>query len=215
MNIVAILVSLFLFFSEGGRFPILSERHEIALGDLWMGQAIEEMGGEGAEPLVSEVGLELARLSSRPNLPYRFAVVESDEVNAWAFPGGRILIARGMLDIMDGDNELAFILGHEIGHVVGRHLEGRHMQAFGAVAVSFFTGSPLVGHLLCLWQSRCQEREADRIAVELVQAAGYDLPTALYWFERLEGRGKSFDLLSTHPRGDRRLEPILRAQMSG
>src|SRR5687768_17907562 len=70
---------------------------------------------------VRRVGARLAANSERPNLPWRFGVVDDAVPNAFALPGGPIYITRGMMHLMDSEAELSGVLGHEIGHVTARH----------------------------------------------------------------------------------------------
>ena len=70
---------------------------------------------------VSEVGRRVAVASSRPELPYEFTVINSSEPNAWAMPGGKIGVTRGLLVQLESEDELAAVLGHQIAHAAARH----------------------------------------------------------------------------------------------
>jgi predicted Zn-dependent protease len=71
--------------------------------------------------MVKRVGMEMAKSSERPELPWSFTVLDDPVVNAFALPGGPIFITRGIITNMNSEAELASVLGHEIGHVTARH----------------------------------------------------------------------------------------------
>ncbi len=105
-------------------FVLMTEAQELALGR----QAAQDLAtifrpypNEDLQRYVQALGERLAVVSHRPGLIYRFTVVDSPEVNAFALPGGHIYITRGLLAYLNGETELAAILGHEIGHVTARH----------------------------------------------------------------------------------------------
>ena len=105
-------------------FSLMSEAQEVQLGKEMDPQIKQQMGVyEDAElqRYVSQVGLRLARASERPNLPWQFTVVDEPAVNAFALPGGFIYITRGIMAYLHDEEQLAGVLGHEIGHVTARH----------------------------------------------------------------------------------------------
>jgi len=105
-------------------FSLMSEAQEIQLGQQMDGEVKREMGVYDHPELqryVSEIGMRLARASERPNLPWRFTVVDEPAVNAFALPGGQIYVTRGILAFLHDEEQLAGVLGHEIGHVTARH----------------------------------------------------------------------------------------------
>jgi predicted Zn-dependent protease len=148
---------------------------------------------------VQQLGLSMAKTTERPDLAWRFLVVNSPEVNAFALPGGIIYVNRGLIDRTDRLSELAGALGHEIGHVVQRHSVRQMEKARNAnVAVGLtcsLTGIcdngvaqaaiQVGGAALFAKYSREDELEADSVAIEIVTAAGIDPEGIPALFERL------------------------------
>ncbi len=169
---------------------------------------------------VNRVGQSLARFSERKDVQYSFNVLSSKEVNAFALPGGPLYIYTGLLKLMEDEAELAAVMGHEIGHVDGRHAV-RQMQpvvglaaiqalAFGdkspasRQALNFVLGIALTGY------SRSHELEADRFGLIYMQRAGYDPNGTVRMFTKLGGQGERernvFEKLSaTHPETKERI----------
>jgi len=105
-------------------FVLMTEAQELALGRQTAQQlatVFPPYPNEALQRYVQSLGERLAAASHRPGLIYRFSVVDSPEVNAFALPGGYIYITRGLLAYLNGETELAAVLGHEIGHVTARH----------------------------------------------------------------------------------------------
>jgi predicted Zn-dependent protease len=103
---------------------LVSESQEISMGRSYAGQVAQETGvypDSAVQSYVSGIGLEMARASERPRLPWTFTVMDDPQVNAFALPGGFIFVTRGILTHMNSEAELATVVGHEIGHVTARH----------------------------------------------------------------------------------------------
>src|SRR5258708_37781369 len=112
-----------------------SEEQELQIGRDQDAQIRREMGvyaDRDLQQYVSSVGLKLAQVSERPNLPWHFTVVDVPAINAFALPGGYIYITRGILPFLDDESQLACVLGHEIGHVTVRHSVQQYSKATGA-----------------------------------------------------------------------------------
>lgn len=106
----------------------ISDDEERMVGEAASGQLLAEravLDAPVTQQYVNRVGTWLALHSERPELDWHFAVLDSDEINAWAAPGGYVFITRGMLSLMDSEAELAGVLAHEIVHVLDRH----HLRA--------------------------------------------------------------------------------------
>lgn len=181
---------------------------------------------------LNQVGGYLAEFSGRPETfaGYHFQLITSDEVNAFAAPGGFILVTTGLFRLLESEDQLAAVLAHEIGHVNLLHGLGAIQQAnltqayllIGKAVVSEGAGSDIgalagvfgasvddiVSRMAVSGYSREQEYAADRFAVELLYRSGYD-PAALGEFLRtLAQRGGKGGFFSTHPPAAERLQRV-------
>ena len=220
----------------------MSPEQELQVGRDEHPKLVKAFGGTYADTelaaYITRVGLGLARFSDAPGLPYSFTVLDDDNINAFALPGGYVHITRGLLALAEDEAELAGVLAHEIGHIVARHSAQRYSQTvaanigltvlgvLGSVAglpsglgdvASLGAGAYLQGF------SREQELEADMLGVRYLARAGYD-PNAMITFlekmrehSRLEAliAGQSpdsvdqFNLMATHPRTVERIDQAI------
>jgi beta-barrel assembly-enhancing protease len=159
---------------------------------------------------VNLVGLTVAGESPRTDIAYRFAVLETPQVNAFAAPGGYIFITRGALELIQNEAELAGVLAHEVAHVNRRHVIEQIRKADFMREVrdqAGLTGARLdrvVGqgsNVLFTGLSRGDEMEADSLGLELAASAGYDAGGLAGFVGRLETRreGPARELFATHP----------------
>ena len=158
---------------------------------------------------VARLGASIVAVSDRKDLPYTFKVLNSKEVNALAVPGGYIYLFKGLVDYMPSDNELAGIIGHEVGHIVKKHtvVQIERSLAVGVIFAILFgnSNSAILGDLisgaLMSGYSREAEREADTLGVVHTMRAGYNPYSMLIGMEKLEAMsGKSdYGLFSSHP----------------
>jgi predicted Zn-dependent protease len=197
---------------------LVSESQEIAMGREADPQIVSEYGlysDEALSEYVNRIGQEIAQVSHRPNLKYTFRVVDSPVVNAFALPGGWVYFTRGILAHFNSEDELAGVMGHEVGHVVARH--GAEAQTRGQLAqLGLGVGSilsPQVAQLseaaaqgigiLFLKYGRDQESESDRLGVEYSTRLGYDAHKMAGFFRTIarisEGGEALPSFLSTHP----------------
>jgi predicted Zn-dependent protease len=217
-----------------------SQDDEIQLGD---GIAATLLG---ASPLskdanlqryVNRVGRWVALHSDRPDLPWTFGVIETQTVNAFAMPGGTVLISRGLVNQLGSESELAGALAHEIAHVVKRHqlaaiqsstnsevwssigkdvageaISRRGGDTFGLKSKAAGLGIDAVKNGVFLRPlDRSMEYEADRLGVILAARAGYDpygLPGVLQVLGTLKGDGGGLDIMATHPAPSDRLSEL-------
>jgi len=175
---------------------------------------------------VQEVGKKLAQVSDRPDLPYEFVVLNSSVPNAWALPGGKIAINRGLLTEFEDEAQLASVLGHEIVHAAARHSVQRMQQStlisLGVAGLGFaisdnewaslIMGGAAMGAQLALAQySQSNELESDHYGIRYMKTAGYDPQAAVKLqelFVRLsEGNNPGFiqGMFATHPPSQKRV----------
>ncbi|MCB2193471.1 MAG: M48 family metalloprotease [Deltaproteobacteria bacterium] len=228
----ALIVFLSLFLSACAKNPVtgeeqlvfMSEPQEITMGANYYPQVIQLNNGTPPEDpqlqaYVSDVGQRLASLSHRPHLPWQFTVVDSSQVNAFALPGGKICITRGLIAKMNSEDELAGVLGHEIGHVTARHAVSaytRQVLMAGAMlglaialsdsdyAPAALAAAGVAGGLMMLSYSRDQERQSDELGYEYMTKAGYNPMGMVKTFELFQKMQKSEPgvvegMLSSHP----------------
>nr|AUN37203.1 peptidase M48 Ste24p [uncultured bacterium] len=179
------------------------------------------------DPIITEyvnrVGQNIV-LHSDAKIPFTIKVIDSDEVNAFALPGGFFFVNRGLILAADNESELAGVMAHEIAHVAARHAmenqgKGTAMQ-YGMLAGIIFggpiasavlqNGGGIIGALGMLKFSRGAEEEADKLGVQYLYASGYDPTGMSTMFEKLASQNKKkpgslAKLFATHPQSlDRR-----------
>ena len=213
---------------------LLSVNDTIALGEESMPVLIEQYGGEveshEVASYVAMVGRSMAERTEAdyPGLPWEFTVLDSDVINAFALPGGKVFASRGLLTRLDSEAELAGVLGHEIGHVTAQHVNERISQSLliaGVVvgtaaatgssdsgwagAVPIIVGAAGQGYLLSF--NRQQESEADSQGLKYMTAAGYDPAAMIDVLEVLKasaGDARAPEFLSTHPYPETRIDTV-------
>jgi predicted Zn-dependent protease len=171
----------------------ISEQEEIRIGQAQYGPGQQSEGGvytldPALNDYVARVGANLARVSERPELPYEFVVLNNSTPNAWALPGGKIAVNRGLLVQLEDESQLAAVIGHEIVHAAARH--GAKAQEKGtllniglavlgvATANSAYQdlamqGAQLGGALIQTRYGREAELEADYFGMQYMGRAGY------------------------------------------
>jgi beta-barrel assembly-enhancing protease len=155
---------------------------------------------------VNQIGQRLARNSARPNIKYTFQVVDDNTINAFATMGGYVYINTGLLKAADNEAQLAGVMGHEIGHITGRHSLQHIKQAAITQGLSSIAGLDRdtivqmgVQLALTLPNSRQDEYDADRRGLTTMMQTGY-APTAMPEFmKKLSGGNSAPEFLSSHP----------------
>jgi predicted Zn-dependent protease len=184
---------------------------------------------------VRRVGERIAQAvgSAMPNAQWEFVVFDSPEVNAFALPGGKVGVYSGLLKLATSDDELAIVMGHEIGHVIARHgaermSEQMVIQGLGALGTAYaenryspqavqlfqtaYGGAATLGRVLP--HSRQNESEADHMGVVYAAKAGYDPRAAIAFWQKMEQQkggaagGKFAQFLSTHPADAQRIADL-------
>jgi len=217
--------------SPGGAFQLSDDdRDEVERGKEADRQIEAEFGfyeDDALAAYVDRIGQAVAAVSERPQLPWKFRVLDSPAVNAFAIPGGFVYVTRGLLAHMSSEAELAGVLGHEVGHITGKHSEARQRRSlFGTLgllglsilapeAADFALRTGIAQNVLgivLLKYSRDQELDADERGIGYATAAGYDPRGIGAFFETLQGIEERSDRkglpgwLSTHPQVDDRIE---------
>ncbi|MDH3214094.1 MAG: M48 family metalloprotease [Myxococcales bacterium] len=215
---IAVLAALGLFGAACATNPVtgdrelklISQAREIRTGERHYDEARRSQGGDfradaALGEYLSEVGHRVAAVSGRPDLPYEFTVINSSEPNAWALPGGKIGVTRGLLLQLETEDELAAVLSHQIAHASARHgikvLErnaAKRMAVTGALIATAFVGVPAIPLVALLdpdadsterlverRRSVGEEIEADLYGMKYMQAAGYDPRAAVEMRARL------------------------------
>ena len=207
----------------------IDENEEIAIGRDVAARLL------GAAPLVADARLEryvnnvgrwLASHSERPDLPWKFGVMDAPQLNAFAVPGGTIFITRGLLEKMTSEAELAGVLSHEIVHVVRKHhlkaiQKGAlaHLSADAAGAALTNVNSDARNKLVSFGTEmysrgldKGDEYEADRLGVVIAARAGYDaygLPAVLQTLQGMNAKDSAVALMfKTHPAPGARLDAL-------
>lgn len=173
---------------------------------------------------IDRIGQRLAAVSDRKELTYHFHLLQWDEANAFAVPGGYVYLSTTLLALMRNDDELASVLGHEIGHVVAKHSIKQLQASLGATLVQILVaaserdpetarGTQMALTQLFLAHSRQDELEADRLAVRYLQRAGFNPEGAITAFERMQAHQRTqpshpFSYARTHPFLDDRIRLV-------
>lgn len=162
------------------------------------------------------------------NYSWEFNLVQSDEVNAFCMPGGKIVVYEGIMNLITSDDELAVIMGHEVAHAVAKHSNERMSQqvlaSYGsqALSVALSKKSSLTQQIastvyglgaqygVMLPFSRKHESEADYMGLVFMELAGYKLEAAVSFWTKMaaQSSGKTPEFLSTHPSDERRVNDI-------
>ena len=214
------------------QIALMGEEQEIAMGREADQQIVQQLGlyeDQDVQAYVNRLGKQLAADSERPNLPWTFRVVDDPVVNAFALPGGFIYVTRGLMTHLSSEAELVSVLGHEIGHVTGRHsveqMSKAQLAQIGLIAgmvlkpeLAQFGDLAQTGlGLLFLKYGRDDEREADSLGLRYLVREQYDPREMPQVFETLrrvgeaESQGKQGRVpgwLSTHPAPENRIEAI-------
>ncbi|MEJ2637786.1 MAG: M48 family metalloprotease [Calditrichia bacterium] len=198
---------------------LLSNQEEIKLGEQSDGEIVNMYGKYNDPELsryIADLGMRMARISHRPDLPYEFRLLDSPVINAFAVPGGFVYITRGILAYLNNEAELAGVMGHEIGHITARHSAQQYTKAqiaqlglgVGMVLSENFRKYAGVAQfgvgMLFLKFSRDNERQSDELGVQYSTTVGYDAMQMANFFETLERMqpkegGTLPDWFSTHP----------------
>ncbi|MEE8058771.1 MAG: M48 family metalloprotease [Pseudomonadales bacterium] len=217
-----------------GRFDLslLDQKEQIELGNSQYKRAIQHQGGAySVNPAITayvrDVGFRLVKESHQPDLPFEFTVINSSIPNAWALPGGKIAINRGLILLLKDEAQLAAVLGHEIVHVTAQHSaqsfsksKAVHISsiALQSIAGDFASvvgaGANISGSLFLAKYNREHELDADFYGTQYISKAGYD-PEASIELQTIflalsknktEKKGRMAALFASHPPSTERVE---------
>jgi predicted Zn-dependent protease len=219
----------------GANFVLMSEKRELEIGKEEHQKIIDSVPiyqDAELQAYVDRIGQNLAALSDRPELTYTFTIIDSPDINAFALPGGYVYVNRGLITFLTSEAQLAAVIGHEIGHITGRHAVRQQTAARSAkvlstavvVASVFATGTTVLGETASLFggalisgYGREMELEADELGADYMYRAGYE-PNAIIevigvlknhedFMKKTANRGPAYHgLFATHPRNDARLQ---------
>ena len=205
----------------------ISTQEEVTMGENFHQQLMQEYKlstNKNNVERVQRVGQKLAQVSDRQDFAYKFFIVDKDELNAFTTPGGNVYIFSGLLNTITTDDQLAFVLGHEVGHSAAKHTVKKFQAALGADLITNIIlsqvgegaqrvaniSSSLLTNIIFSAYGRQDEFEADRLGVKYMYLAGYDTKGSMEALAALkkESEGLSIPLLRTHPYLDDRIKAV-------
>ena len=214
----------------------MSPSKEKQIGAQQHSKIIAEFGGVYEDDVIggyiASIGGSLVSNSETPEKEFTFTVLDSPVVNAFAVPGGYIYITRGILALVNSESELAYIIAHEIAHVVARHSAQRYSSAIltqlGKVIIDSSSSNPttdifsnLGSNLILAKYSQTQEFEADMLGVRYLEKTGYSPSSSSKTLESLilhkkyqeikyDQKIPKNNIFSTHPNTSKRIERTLK-----
>lgn len=224
------LFSLAWFWMNADRFSQwaadkVSLEQEVKLGELAFQQMSTRLKLLPEDALADEVVERIGiRLTAGSNYPYHFHVTQDPAVNAFALPGGHVVVNTGLLMSADNADEVAGVLAHEASHVERRHALRNMIRALGLRAVmavvlgDYAAGiwGDMASELADLSYSRDLEREADMEGLRMLRKAGLPAAGMASFFEKMAAQEETdIDLLSSHPASEERLEALQMAIKEG
>ncbi|HMV48170.1 MAG TPA: M48 family metallopeptidase [Blastocatellia bacterium] len=205
----------------------LSEEDELKLAEQVHQEMLKQIrlvDDRGINDYINNLGQKLARRSERPNIPWRFYVVNDNAINAFATLGGRVYIHTGLIAATNSEAQLASVVGHEIGHIVGRHGLENVKRANSLKTQGTVIGATILGAILggqqgaeagqalgglvaggyLMKHGRDAEREADFLGLYNIQRVGYNTGGMVEMFEILQKVSGSNpnalgSILASHP----------------
>ncbi len=187
-----------------------------------MRQQVPAWNNATAQRRLETIGRRIVNAAGRGNQSWEFVLFNSDQKNAFVLPGGQVGFYRGLYEISERDDWIATVLGHEVGHVTGRHAAERYSREVATQTALQVVGTQVESQLamaalglgaqvgVSLPFSREQEAEADILGLRYMRAAGYDVRQAIPFWQRMQEGGGSRPpaFLSTHPDPDNRIQRI-------
>jgi len=235
--VIIAIVGVITYFSKTETNPITGEKQRISLSvdqEITLGlqaapELIQEMGGEARDSklnaYIDKVGNKILANTEAGKSPFQFEfylLADNKTVNAFALPGGQVFITMGLYKLLKSEDQLAGILGHEIGHVINRHgsehmakqeLTQQLVQATQVASGGYDQGmiAQYVGQMVNMKYGRDDEIESDKYGVKYLIESGYKPEAMIEVMEILNeaaGENKSPEFLSSHPNPENRIQKI-------
>lgn len=217
-------------YTNRSQMIFISQKDELALGEKSYKESLSEskvITGTKDAKRVKDIGIKIAKVANRADFNWAFNLVQSDEVNAFCLPGGKVVVYTGILKVAHNDDQLATVIAHEIAHALARHgaermsasMVQQGLQVVGNIALgatapqyqNLFNQTYGIGSQVgvMLPYGRMQESEADEIGIYLMAKAGYNPNEAIkFWENMSEGKKEGSDFLSTHPSSTTRINDL-------
>lgn len=237
VGLIIALIGVIMYFAKTETNPVTGEKQrvsltveqEISLGLQAAPQMIKEMGGEVRDAKMNNnldrVGYNVVSKTEAKGSPFKFEfylLADTKTINAFALPGGQIFITAGLYKLLKTEDQLAAVLGHEIGHVINRHgsehiakqeLTQQLVQATQVASGNYDQGmiSQYVGQLVNLKYGRDDEIESDKYGVKYLIQSGYKAEAMIEVMQILNqaaGKNNPPEFLSSHPNPENRIQKI-------
>ena len=222
--VVVCLIAEVVFSSPSQALMLVSRKQEVSIGKQVQEEIVAEFGGLSIDKTQTErvqrIGASIAAFSPRKDVTYSYQLLNSSIINAFSAPGGPVLVTQRLAGMMSSDDELAFVLGHETGHIAAQHARGMINRSlitqgvatilFGGASSAVQTGVNLTYTLYDRGYSRNLEYQADDYGIKLMRQAGYNPEGAVKALAKLgidTSRGLN-KYLATHPDIPRRIDRV-------
>ncbi len=229
--LVGLFVAIWLVFTYVPIFPkasnlSLSVEKEKTIGREMVENLLIESGeldtlsNEKINSFIDSIFYRLSPHIEDAQFDYNFIITNNNQVNAFALPGGYIIIYTGLIEFCDTPEEFSSVIAHEIGHIENRHLISRLIKKLG-ISILISGDSSVLEEVsqtaISTVFDRKQEEEADQFAFELLEKSGISPRVVAKLFRKLENEGlsynKNLELLMTHPHHDDRIKASLSYKM--
>lgn len=206
---------------------LLGREEEISMGVQAAPEMVKEFGGAVKSTAIQQyataIGKKMAAVTEgdRPSLPWEFTMLDSKVINAFALPGGKVFVSRGLASRMTNEAQLAAVIGHEIGHVTAKHINDRMVNTMGAELILAILSEGTEADVVQLGEqvavlalngfSRDQESESDSLGMRYMVRVGYNPEGMLELMQILKASSEGNnppEWMSTHPLPDTRIQRI-------
>lgn len=234
-----LFVALILFFAacstttytNRSQLMLIDEKEEAQLGLQSAKSILKEskvITNTAKSQQVKRVGEKIAKVANKPDFQWEFYLIDDEIINAFCLPGGKVFVYTGLMELVQNDDELAVVIGHEVAHAILRHgAERMSMQSIqgtlgGILGIVLDIATPSYSQAfqtayglgsnvgIMLPYSRSHELEADEVGILLMKEAGYNPQYALTFWKKMaeKSQGGNLDFLSTHPNDKERIQKI-------